>query len=415
MGDTKNKSARNIPTVLSDIRVRNAKPREKPYKLFDRGGLGLYVLITPRGSKLWQLKYRFQGRERRASLGQYPVVSLSEARKKALKARQFIDRGIDPNEKKKAQKADKYTFEIAAKEWVSQNTPKWTDGHTEKVRTRLDKHVLPWLGSKSIAEITTPEILSVLRRVEATGHNEMAHCCQQYTAAVFRYAVRCGLLAINPAADLRGALTPVTVKHYAAITEPKAVGALMRALDGYEGNFVVRCALRLSPYVFLRPGELRGAEWSEIDIESATWRIPGPRMKMRRDHVVPLSRQTIAIFEEIRPLTGQGRFVFPSVRTTERCMSENTITGALRRLGYTGKEMTAHGFRTVASSLLNELGFKPDIIELQLAHKEQGVRAVYHRAEYLEERRQMMQQWADYLDNLKAGGQVIPIRHAPRA
>jgi len=372
--------------------------------------MGLFILVTPHGSKLWQMKYRFDGRERLASFGQYPVVSLSEARKKALEARQLISRGVDPNEKKLALKAAKYTFDIAAKEWLSKNSQRWTAKHTEKVRTRLAKHVSPWLGSRPVAEISTLEILSVLRRVEATGHNEMTHCCQQYTACVFRYAVQCGLLASNPAADLRGALTPVTVKHYSAITEPKAVGELLRAVDGYQGNFVVSCALRLAPLLFVRPGELRSMEWSEIDFETATWRIPAAKMKMRREHIVPLSRQALAILEEIRPLTGNGRFVFPSERTRERCMSENTIGSALRRLGYSREEMTGHGFRTTASTLLNELGFKPDVIELQLAHKEQGVRAVYHRSEYLGERREMMQSWADYLEGLKQGGQVIALR-----
>jgi integrase len=402
--------AKNIPTVLSDTRIRNAKPKERPYKLFDRGGLGLYILVTASGSKLWQLRYYFEGRERRASLGQYPVISLSDARKRAVETRRLIEQGIDPNEAKRAVKAEKHTFEAIAREWISTNAPKWTERHAEKVRTRLGKHILPWIGSKPVASIDTSEILAVLRRVESTGHNEMAHTCLQYTANVFRYAVQCGHLSNNPAVDLRGALAPVLVTHYPAITEPKAVGALLRAIDGYQGLFIVRCALRLAPLVFVRPGELRSMEWTEIDIETATWRIPASKMKMRRDHTVPLSKQALSILEEIRPLTGNGRFVFPSERTNERCMSENTIGSALRRLGYSREEMTGHGFRAMASSLLNELGFKPDLIELQLAHKEQGVRAVYHRSEHLEARRKMMQQWADYLDSLRVGGKVIAIR-----
>ncbi|MBN1654241.1 MAG: integrase arm-type DNA-binding domain-containing protein [Deltaproteobacteria bacterium] len=404
--------SKNIPQSLSDARIRSAKPKEKSYKLFDRGGLGLYLLVNPHGSKLWLLKYKFEGRDRLASLGKYPVITLSEARKRALELRRQIEQGIDPNEAKRTAKAEKYTFEIAAREWIAQNVSKWTPRHTQKVSNWLDRDVLPWLGSKPVGSITTPEILTVLRRVETTGHNEKAHCIQEYVANVFRYAVRCGHLSHNPAADLRGVLVPVNVKSYAAITEPKAVAALMRAIDGYQGNFVVRCAIRLAPLVFLRPGELRGAEWSELDLDSATWRIPARRMKMRRDHVVPLSRQAIAIFEEIRPLTGHGKFVFPSIRTDERCISENTINSALRRLGYAHDEMTGHGFRSMASTLLNELGHRPDLIERQLAHKETGVRAVYHRAEHLEARRSMMQKWADYLDSLKAGGEVIGINSA---
>lgn len=325
--------------------------------------------------------------------------------------------GIDPSEAKVAAKqaqqgAAANSFEVIAREWHQTHMTSKSEGHAKKTLDRLEKDVFPWLGKTAIIAIEAPDVLMLLRRIEQRGANELAHTTKRVIGQVFRYAIATGRAIRNPVPDLQGALAPVIVTHHAAITEPVQIGAFLRACESYTGHFATRCALRLSFLVMLRPGEIRKAEWTEIDLERKEWRIPAHKMKMRDEHIIPLSRQALAIFAEIKPLTGGGRFVFPSVRSHARPMSENTITGALRRLGYTGQEMTAHGFRGMASTRLNEAHlFHPDAIERQLAHGEQNsVRAAYNRAQYLPERVKMMQWWADYLDSLKAGAVIVPFQ-----
>jgi integrase len=403
---------------LTDAAIRSAKPgitpsgkpTDKPYKLADAAGL--YLEVTPKGGKYWRLKYRFDGKEKRLAFGVYPEVTLKEAREKRDEARKLLSQGIDPSAERKATKtADSETFEAIYREWLERFSPRWALSHKQNIIRRIEKDILPWLGARPIAELKAPELLAALRRIEARGALESAHRTKQAVGQVFRYAVATGRAERDPTADLRGALPPSAKGNFAAITEPKAIGDLLRAIDGYEGSFVVRCALRLAPLVFVRPSELRGAEWSEIDFERAEWRIPAARMKMRDAHIVPLSTQALAILEELRPVTGAGRFLFPGERSKDRPMSNGTVNAALRRMGYGSDEMTGHGFRTTACSILNEQGWNRDAIERQLAHAERNkVRAAYHRAEHLPERRRMMQAWADYLDTLKNGAKVIPLK-----
>lgn len=397
---------------LTDTALRNAKPGPKSRRIYDSGGL--YVEVAPAGGKWFRFKYHFGGKERRLSLGVYPDVSLAQARERRDEARRMLAEGTDPSTVRKAAKAEQQaqaeTFELVARQWHEKFTPSWTPGHAARILTSLSQDAFPWLGHRPIREILPPEVLAVARRVESRGAIETAHRLVGNIGMVFRYAVASGLADSDPTRDLRGALSPTNEKHHASVTDPKAVADLLRAIESYSGSLVTRCALRLAPLVFVRPGELRHAEWSEINADSAEWRIPGAKMKMRVQHIVPLSRQALAVLEELRPLTGSGRYVFPSERTSERPMSENTVTAALRRLGYTKEEMTGHGFRSMASTLLNELGWNRDAIERQLAHAERNnVRAAYNFAEFLPERRKMMQAWADNLDALREGGKVVPI------
>lgn len=395
---------------LNDTAIKAAKPGEKPQKLADEKGL--FLLLKPTGAKLWRVKYRFAGREQLLSLGAYPETSLKRARERRDDIRRQAAAGIDPSAARKAVKAAQAgegSFEALAREWYHQFAPGWSPEHAGRVLRRLEADLLPWLGKRPVKELEPPELLACLRRIQARGALETAHRALQ----TFRYAVATGRALRDPAADLRGALPPVRVKHFAAITDPKAIGALLRDLDGYEGSFVTRCALQLAPLLFVRPGELRQAEWAEFDLAAAEWRIPGHKMKMRHEHIVPLSRQAVAILHQLQPLTGRGRYLFPGLRTADRPMSENTVNAALRRLGYEQSQMTGHGFRSMASTLLNEMGWHRDAIERQLAHAEKdGVRAAYNRAEHLPERRKMMQAWSDYLDGLKRSGKVIPIHKA---
>lgn len=398
---------------LTDKAIRNAKPKDGPYKLHDERGL--YLLINPSG-KYFRMDYRYGGKRKTMAMGVYPEVPLKEARERRDAARKMLRDGVDPMqdkaEKKLSQIRDKTSdFEYVAREWIEKVKHLLTEGHASTVIRRLERHVFPWLGKLSVSEITPNELLLVLRRIEDQGAIETAHRVNQVCGQVFRYAIVTGRCDRNPAADLRGALIPATHKNMAAITDQKEIGALLRAIDGYEGHFVTKCALRLAPLVFVRPGELRQAEWKEIDFETATWKIPAEKMKMRRDHIVLLSRQAVAILQELHPLTGRGRYIFPSIRTSERPMSENTVLAALRRMGYSKDEMTGHGFRGLASTALHELGWQSDVIELQLAHAERNkVKAAYNHAEHLEERRKMMQAWADYLDGLRDGAKVVPFR-----
>ncbi len=392
--------------MLTDKALRAMKPRKKPYKISDEKGLS--ILVQPSGAMWWRLRYRYANREKMLSLGTYPDTSLKVARKKRDEARQQLANGIDPSAKRQAERSARAdTFEAIAAEWLKQNG-KLDAGTRDQYDRRVSKYVNPYLGRWAITDITAPELLKVLRRIESQGTIETAHRVRSVVSRIFRYAIATGRAERDPAADLRGAIAPVRTTNFAAIIEPKAVGALLRALDGYQGQPSVMYALRLSPLVFVRPGELRAAEWGEFDLDGAEWRIPAVRMKMDERHVVPLSRQAVALLRELQGHTGTGRLLFPSLRTRERPISENTVNAALRRMGYGKDEMTGHGFRTVASTLLNELGWHPDVIELQLAHKPRDkVRAAYNRAERLAERRSMMQAWSDYLDGLKAGPEVV--------
>ena len=388
---------------LAEVSVRNAKPRDRSYKLSDGGGLHLQV--NPTGSRWWRLRYTFDGKEQMLSLGVYPAVSLRDARDRRDEARRMLAKGINPSIRRRAEQvAASDSFEAIAREWHGKFKPRWSEGHAALILHRLQRDAFPWLGSRNIAEITAPQLLTVLRRIEHRGAVETAHRILQVCGQVFRYAVATGRAERDPSADLRGALPPSKAKHLASITDPARIGELLRAIDGYRGSFIVRCALRLSPLLFVRPGELRKAEWREFDMDAGEWRIPAARMKARAPHVVPLARQSLEILRELEPLTGSGHYVFPGNRSEKRPMSENTTTAALRRLGFEQGEMTAHGFRSMASTLLNEHGWNRDAIERQLAHAERDkVRAAYNYAQHLAERRKMMQAWADHLDALRAG------------
>lgn len=389
---------------LTDTKVRSAKPREKNYKITDEKGL--FLLVSPNNSKYWRFKYRFNGKEKLLALGVYPDVSLADARAKRDEARKQLANDIDPSLTKQINKrakklAAENSFEAITREWYVKFSTTWTPNHGEKIYRRLERDIFPWMGRRPITEITAPELLAVLRRIENRGAIETAHRAHQNCGQVFRYAIATGRAERDLSSDLRGALQPIKKRHLASITDPKEIANLLRTINDYQGNFVTKCALQLAPLFFVRPGELRKAEWSEINFETAEWRIPAEKMKMRVTHIVPLSTQAISILRELHPFTGNGKYIFPSVRTPNRYMSENTVLGALRRLGYTKDEMTGHGFRSMACTLLNEQGWNRDAIERQLAHAERNnVRAAYNYAEHLPERRKMMQHWADYLSNL---------------
>ena len=386
---------------LTNTAIRNAKPRVKRYRLFD--SQGLYIEVAPSGGKWWRLKYRILGKEKRLSLGVYPEVSLKDAREKRDQARRSLSEGADPIEARKLQSiADGTSFEAVAREWFIKFAPGWSESHANRILRRLENDVFPWLGSRSIEQIDPPELLKVVRRIESRGALETAHRAIRNCGQVFRYAVATGRAERDPTTDLSGALPPARSRHYPTITDPEAIGDLLRAIGGYQGSPITRAALRIAPLVFVRPGELRHAEWPDINLKSAEWRIPPEKMKHRRIHLVPLSRQAIAILKELQLLTGHGQYLFPGRRSPRRPMSENTINAALRNLGYDKNQMTGHGFRSMASTLLNEQGcWHPDAIERQLAHVERNnVRAAYNYAEYLDERRRMMQAWADYLESL---------------
>ena len=401
---------------LSEVKVRTVKPQEKDFKLFDGGGL--FLLVTKSGGKLWHFKYRFDKKEKKLALGAYPEISLIDARRRLDEARSQLAHGIDPGAIRKAQKQAKTesteTFEIIAREWHDRFTPSWNSRHAKGLLKRLERDVFPYLGAMPIKEIKATELLKVLRRVESRGALESTHRIRAICGQVFRYAIATGRAERDPAADLRGALPTVQTINRAAITEPAKVGELLRAIDGYQGGFVVQCALKFAPLVFVRPGELRHAEWSEIDFENAEWNIPAGKMKMKEPHLVPLSQQAIEILKEIKNLTGASRYVFPSGRSFDRPMSDNAILAALRRMGYEKSEMSGHGFRAMARTILDEvLHVRPDYIEHQLAHavRDPNGRA-YNRTSHLAERKNMMQTWADYLDGLKAGAKVIPFKSA---
>jgi integrase len=400
---------------LSDTTIKNAKPNaDKAYKLPDEKGM--YLLVNLNGSKYFRLKYRFGGKEKVLALGVYPDTGLKQAREKRDEARKLLADGIDPGENRKAVKSSKAesaanSFEVIAREWGSKKVNEWDDKNNRSKRM-LERNIFPWLGSKPITDILPKDILECLRRVEDRGTIETAHRTLQICGQVFRYAVATGRAERDITPDLRGSLPPAKGEHFAAITEPKAVAELLRAIDSYQGSLPAVCALKLAPLVFVRPGELRAAEWQHIDLEAKEWRYYVSKTSVQ--HIVPLSSQAVAILEELHPFSGHGRFVFPSERTPrgDRCMSDNTLNAALKRLGYGKDAMTAHGFRAMARTILDEvLGVRPDFIEHQLAHavKDPNGRA-YNRTAHLPERHKMMQQWSDYLDGLKNGAQVIPFK-----
>lgn len=399
---------------LTDTAIRNAKPGEKPLKLTDEKGL--FLLIAPAGGKWWRFRYRFGGVHKMLSMGVYPDVSLKSARERRDDARRLLAEGIDPGEHRKATKIMKAeraanSFEAVAREWFAKYSPTWAAGHADKIIRRLERDLFPWVGGRPIAEITAPDLLAVLRRIEERGAVETAHRAKQNAGQVFRYAIATGRAERDPSADLRGALTPWKPQHYPAITDPKEIAPLLRAIDGFTGTLPVKSALMLAPMLLVRPGELRQAEWSEFDLDEATWNIPAEKMKTRVAHLVPLPRQAVESLRALHPLTGHNRFVFPGVRDHAHPMSENTVNMALRRMGYPKEVMTGHGFRAMARTVLDEiLGFRPDWIEHQLAHavRDPNGRA-YNRTAHLKQRREMLQAWADYLDALKVEN-VLPLK-----
>jgi integrase len=399
---------------LTQNALRSAKPMPKPYKLTDGGGL--YLLVNPSGALWWRLKYRFEGREKLLSFGVYPHISLQQARELRDDAKKAIANGGDPSAKRQAEKSSNAnSFEAVAREWLGLQEKKLAPATYSKAVWTLETLVYPYIGSRPIAKLGATDVLRVLRRIEGRGTHETAHRTRQRCSQVFRYAVQTERAAHDVTADLRGALAPVASEHHAAITEPARIGELLRAIDGYTGHAVTAFALKLAPLFFVRPGELRRAEWTELDLDAnePQWRIPAEKMKMGEQHIVPLSKQAIALLRELQLVTGRWRYLFPSIRSRLRPMSNNTVNAGLRRLGYTSEEMTGHGFRSLASTCLNEQGYHPDLIELQLAHAERNkVRAAYNKAQRLPERRKMMQAWADYLDGLRASANVVPFRRA---
>lgn len=401
--------------ALTDVAIKNAKSHEKPYKMGDAGGL--FLLVQPSGGKLWRLKYRVDGREKKLAIGPYPEISLAEARRRRDDARTLIITGKDPSREKQRDKVRsraqaESTLAALTKEYCAKRKrdgdKAWaaaTATRSEYLLSLLDSSI----GRVAIAEIKPEDVLAAVRKIEDKGRRESARRTLQLASAVFRYAVATGRLASDPTRDLRGALTAPTVKHYAAITDPKRVGEMLRAIDGYVGLGLTKLALQLAPHVFVRPSELRSAAWGEIDLDGALWTIPAAKMKMRKVHHVPLSRQAVAVLRDVKAVTGPAGFVFPGMRSRARPMSENTLNAALRRLGYTSEEMTSHGFRALASTLLNESGrWHPDAIERALAHSDKDkVRAAYHRGQHWKERVEMAQWWSDYLDQLRKGADIV--------
>jgi integrase len=392
--------------ALTDTTLRNAKSKAKAYKIY--AGEGLFLLVSPKGGKWWRFKFRVQGKEKQLSLGTYPDIGLKLARERCSQARKDMENGIDPALNRKAIKFagpedTTNSFEVVAREWLGKRSAIWAESHSSKIIRRLELDIFPWVGKRPIDEIKPPELLAALRRIENRGAVDTAHRALQNCGQIFRYAVATGRAERDCAADLRGALAPAKEGHFAAITEPKAIGSLLRAIDDYHGNVVTKCAMRLASLVFVRPGELRKAQWTEIDFKTSTWNIPAERMKMRTAHIVPLSIQAVEILQELHGLTGEGSYLFPSARTSKRPMSDNAILSAFRRMGIEKEEMTGHGFRAMARTVLDEvLHVRPDYIEHQLAHavRDPNGRA-YNRTAHLPERRKMMQQWADYLYELR--------------
>ena len=407
---------------LTHTAVKNATPLAKPYKLTDGGGL--YLLVQANGRKMWRMNYRYLGKQKTLVFGAWPEVELEDARDRRDKAKKLLAADKDPSSEKRKARAEALeaagnTFRTIAEEWVKkQKREGLAEVTVYKIEWLLGK-AYKTIGHRPVDEIGAQEVLTALRKVEASGRYESARRMRSVISRVFRYGIATARANRDVAADLRGALVCPKPKHLAAITTPREAGALMRAIEGYSGHPITLLALRMTPHVFVRPGELRRAEWDEFDIEKKVWSIPAEKMKMRRPHRVPLSTQVMAILEELDALTGDGKYLFPSFRTRWRPMSENSINGALRRLGYSQEQMSAHGFRALAATLLNEMGaWSADAIERQLAHQETGVRRAYARGEYWDERVRMMQHWSDHLDTLRSGARVVsrrfPAREAAR-
>lgn len=400
--------------ALTDTAIRNAKPISKAFKLYDEAGL--FIQVTPSGGKWWRFKYRIENKEKLLSFGTYPEVSLKTAREKRDAARELLAGGVDPSAARKAEKVSKQgnaanSFEAIAREWLATHMKNKADSHKDKVVRRFELYLFPWIGSKPIADITAPQVLDAVKRIEKLGILETAHRALQTAGQVFRYAVQTGRAIRDVTADLKGALPPTTTKHMAAFTDPKDVAELLRAIDGFSGTFTVQCALRIAPLVFVRPSELRMAKWADIDLDTGEWRYFVSKTKT--DHLVPLPRQAVEILRELHPLSGHGQYVFQGGHSPLKPMSESAINAALKRMGYdTKKEITGHGFRAMARTILHErLNIDPHIIEHQLAHKvPDALGAAYNRTKFIEQRKAMMQIWADYLDELKAGAVVLPFK-----
>ena len=389
--------------ALTETKVKNAKPRDKEYMIGD--GQGLWLLVKPDGKKYWRLRYWVGDKERKISLGVYPIVGLKDARAKRDELFKMREKGNDPAETLNAKKNEaNLSFEFIAREWIDKQingvtTKKYTRGVTK----RLCDYVFPTLGYKNIKEITAPQVLAVLQKIEEQEKNYTAHQVSQYCSRVFRYAIATGRAERDPVADLKGALKPHRKIHLAAIIDVEKIKQLLLAMKSFTGTKVVKAALWFSAYTFCRPGEIRQAEWSEINFDACEWRIPAEKMKTRKMHIVPLAPQVVQLLKDLYKTTGRGRYVFPNLQSNRgtQPMSANAVLYALRRMGFSNEEMTAHGFRGMASTRLNEMGWPPDVIERQLAHVEgNSVRAAYNHAEYLNERRKMMAAWADYLDEL---------------
>jgi len=396
--------------LLSDAKIRAARvPKDqKMLKMADGGGL--FLLVNRNGNKQWRYEYQLQGKRKTLSMASYPSISLKRARELTEDARSLVKEKRDPVAERQAKaRAKKATFEIIAREWMSKQT--FTARYAITTETRIEAYLLPDLGSRPVADITAQDVIAAIEPIEGTGQLETLRRVRRIASKIFQFAIIKGSAKYNPAAGLSDVFKKPERQNFAYITDPKKAGELLRAIEGYSGTFSVKCALQLAPYLFVRPGELRHAEWIEIDLEAAQWRIPAEKMKMKRMHLVPLSRQVVAILRDLKRLTGRGKYVFPSVRSAIRPMSDNTINAALRRMGFEKDEMTGHGFRSMASTILHEQGWKSAIVEAQLAHgKANKVAAAYNHAEHLPERVKMMQHWADYLDGLRTGADVIPIK-----
>lgn len=410
---------------LTDVQVRKAKATDKPVRLYDERGL--YLEVRPNGGKWWRLKYKFAGKEKLLSLGTYPDTGLKEARERRDSERRLLASGVDPSAARQAKEASRAaaganSFEVVAREWhTTIHQQKVSEGHAARTLIRLEQDVFPWLGARPVGEVAAPELLKVIRRIESRGAIETAHRALQSCGQVFRYAIATGRADRDPTPDLRGALKPVMVQHMPAVTDPRRVGELLRAIHDYPGMPVTRAALKLAPLVFVRPVELRKAEWSEFNLEGAEWKIPPAKMKGSKQqkesgagHVVPLSTQAVEVLRDLHPLTGHGRFLFPSLRTGERPMSDAAVLAALRRMGFPKDEMSGHGFRAMARTMLAEqLGVDEAVIEAQLAHAvKDTLGRAYNRTEFIRQRRAMLQQWADYLDKLRESGDMTSVQSA---
>jgi integrase len=410
---------------LTAVAVRNAKPRETMYRL--AAGKGLYLQVMSTGARYWRLKYRFAGKPRMMGVGVFPDVSLADARDARDAARKLLASGVDPSMQRRVEKLTQEvsvasSLEAIARLWHKEKAPTWVDTYSGKVLRRLEMHVFPWLGPLPIASVTAPQILATMKRIHESGTTETAHRTRNYLSQIFRFAIVSGKAERDPAADVIGAIPPSEGANFPTITDPARIGELLRAIDGYQGAYVTRYALKFAPLVFTRPGELRMAEWIEVDLAKATWTVPAVRLKMRKakkvsadPHVVPLSQQAVKLLRDLYPLSGSGRYVFPGERDAKRPMSNNTINAALHRLGFKG-EIVHHGMRHMASTALNELDWDENEIERQLAHKDKNrIRGIYNKAKYLAKRKKMMQAWADYLDELRDPRPAVPMVAAKRS